>query len=117
MRQAAKKLNKANMLRATEQAKRRVKEWIELAEEASKDTRKALRLEICECKACFYSSRIGGNVITTRACAICGRDRTYESSATDVLCLGCATENKLCAHCGGDLEMRVRRKDWPGEGR
>ena len=113
MRQSTKKLNKANMLDATASAKRRVKEWIDLAEEVSKDTRKALRLERCECKACFYSSRVGGNAITIRACAICGIDQVYGSSCTDVLCLGCATDHLLCNHCGGDLEMRVRRKDWP----
>lgn len=101
------------MIGATERAKARVKGWADLAEEVASDARKAERLKRHECKACFYSSRIGGAAMTTRSCMSCGSDEMYGSTATDVLCMVCATKHELCRHCGGDLEMRTRRKDWP----
>ena len=77
------------------------------------DARKNERLKRHECKACFYASRIGGAAMTTRPCMSCGSEEMYGSTATDVLCMDCATKHGLCKHCGGDLEMRTRRKDWP----
>ena len=106
-------MNRGNMIGATERAKARVKSWMELADDVIEDTKKADRLKRHECKACFYSSRIGGAAMTTRPCMSCGSDEMYGSTATDVLCLVCATKHELCRHCGGDLEMRTRRKDWP----
>ena len=106
-------MNKGNMIGATERAKARVKSWAELAAEVESDARKADRLKRHECKACFYASRIGGAAMTTRPCMSCGSEEMYGSTNTDVLCMGCATTHGLCKHCGGDLEMRARRKDWP----
>lgn len=83
------------------------------AEEVTNDARKNERLKRHECKACFYASRIGGAAMTTRPCMSCGSEEMYGSTATDVLCMDCATKHGLCKHCGGDLEMRTRRKDWP----
>ena len=106
-------MNKGNMIGATERAKARVKDWCDLAEEVTNDARKNERLKRHECKACFYASRIGGAAMTTRPCMSCGSEEMYGSTATDVLCMDCATKHGLCKHCGGDLEMRTRRKDWP----
>ena len=106
-------MNKGNMIGATEQAKARVKGWTDLAEVVASDARKIKRLKRHECKACFYSSRMGGAAMTTRPCMSCGSDEMYGSTATDVLCMECAAKHELCKHCGGDLEMRTRRKDWP----
>ena len=106
-------MNKGNMIGATERAKARVKSWADLAAEVESDARKADRLKRHECKACFYASRMGGAAMTTRPCMSCGSEEMYGSTNTDVLCMGCATTHGLCKHCGGDLEMRARRKDWP----
>ena len=113
MKQRPIAMNKGNMIGATGRAKARVRSWMELADDVIKDTKKADRLKHHECKACFYSSRIGGAAMTTRPCMSCGSDEMYGSTATDVLCIACATKHELCRHCGGDLEMRTRRKDWP----
>ena len=113
MRQRAKKLNTGNMISDTYRAKDYYNSWIELANKATSDTDKAERLKRHECKACFYGGRIGGATITTRPCMCCGKEEHYGSTNTDVLCLDCAKKHKLCKHCGGDIEMRIRRKDWP----
>jgi|SRR5699024_7370495 len=113
MEQKPKKMDIVNMIRATEDAKARVKGWLDLAEQVASDTRKAERLSRQECKGCFYASRFGGAAITRRACMSCGEDQMYGSTATDVLCIECAKQHDLCAHCGGDIKMRVRRKQWP----
>lgn len=107
-------MNKANMVAATERAKRHVQRQLDLAKEVAEDTRKEERLKAQLCKSCFYSARIGGAAMTTRPCMCCGDDEMYSSTATDVLCLDCARTHGLCKHCGGDLEMRVGRRNWPG---
>ena len=106
-------MNKGNMIAATYRAKDRVNDWIELVEKVTNDTDKAKRLERNWCKACHYSSHLGGCAMTTRPCMNCEKDVGYGSTNTDVLCLDCAKQLKLCKHCGGDLEMRIRRKEWP----
>ena len=113
MEQKPATMNKGNMIGATERAKARVKSWIDLAEEVEIDARKDDRLKHHECKACFYASRIGGAAMTKRKCMSCGSEEMYGTTATDVLCMACATKHGLCKHCGGDLEMRTGRNDWP----
>ncbi len=106
-------MNKGNMIGATERAKAHAGEWIRHAEEVTNDARKQERLSSHECKACFYSSRIGGAAMTSRPCMSCGSVEMYGSTNTDVLCRSCATQHELCKHCGGDLEIRTRRKECP----
>ena len=113
MEQRPKAMNKGNMIGATERAQRRVKAWLDYAAEVSVDARNADRLKRLECKACFYASRIGGAAITVRPCMSCGSREHYGSTNTDVLCSKCANAGDLCKHCGGDREMRARRKTWP----
>ena len=103
------------MISATELAAQRVKARLELAEEIKADARKPDRLKRHFCKSCFYSSMVGGAAMTNRPCMSCGIDQMYGSTNTDVLCMACASKNSLCKHCGGDLEMRVRRKVWPDD--
>ena len=106
-------MSKSLMVRETERSKSRVESWIKLAEEVSSDAKHDLRVKKCECKACFYASRVGGAAMTERACMCCGAVTLYGSTATDVLCQECAEKHSLCKHCGGDLELRIRRKNWP----
>lgn len=113
MEQRPQAMNKGNMIAATERAQQRVKAWIDHAATVRADARKAERLAALECKACFYSDRIGGQTITTRPCMSCGSREVYGSTNTDVLCSLCAAAGDLCKHCGGDREMRARRKAWP----
>ncbi len=113
MEMKAQKMNVCNMVYATERAKSRIKSIIERYEHVIKDPKKAERIVACECVSCFYSDGIGGAAITNRPCMSCGVNQLYGSTYTDVLCLDCANTHSLCKHCGGDLEMRVRRKEWP----
>lgn len=113
MEQRPQAMSKSHMIGATERAKQRVKSWLDLAAEVQADARKTARLAALECKACFYASRIGGAAMTCRACMSCGSREVYGSTNTDVLCAPCATAGDLCKHCGGDRELRSRRKTWP----
>ncbi|WP_298705894.1 hypothetical protein [uncultured Variovorax sp.] len=96
---------------ATRRACERVKKIAELACAVGGDTLREERMKKYECKACFYPGRIhgrmGGAAMTTQPCACCGAPQTYGSTATDLLCMGCAKEHSLCKHCGGDQEMRI----------
>lgn len=113
MEQRPQAMNKGNMIGATERAQRRVKGWLDHAADVMADARRPERLAALECKACFYAGRIGGAAMTYRPCMSCGARTLYGSTNTDVLCAPCATDGDLCKHCGGDREMRARRKAWP----
>lgn len=106
-------MSKAKMIGATERAQQRVQAWYDHAAEVKADARKEERLAALECKACFYSGRLGGAAMTYQSCMCCGSRELYSSTATDVLCAQCATAGNLCKHCGGDREMRTRRRVWP----
>ena len=106
-------MNKGNLISNTEFSKRRLINTLEHAKELKEDPRKKERMQANECKVCFYGSRIGGASMTNRECMSCGKDELYASTATDVLCMDCAKKHKLCKHCGADIELRVRRKEWP----
>ena len=113
MEMKAQKMNVCNMVYATERAKRNVNAILERAEELKNDPQKTKRVVANECISCFYSSGIGGSAMTNRPCMSCGLNELYGSTYTDVLCLNCAKTHGLCKHCGGDINMKVRRKEWP----
>ena len=108
-------MSPAVMIAATERARGYERSVLKRAEEMKTDPRKVERLKRCECRACYYlnGSRIGGAAMTDRPCMCCGKVQHYSSTATDVLCMSCAEKHKLCKRCGGDVEMKVRRKGWP----
>lgn len=104
----------ANMVSRSASARRRVAEYLRVAEAMLNDSDSLNRIKAQNCVSCYYSAgRIGGSAITTRPCMCCGLTETYASTSTDALCLVCADLNHLCKHCGGDLDMREDRKDWP----
>lgn len=106
-------MNKGNMIGWTERSRAFVRDQLERAKRLTEDTFKKERLAEQNCKCCFYGSRIGGAAMTTQPCMCCHKPVMYGSTATDALCMDCARENELCKRCGGDIELRTRRKDWP----
>ncbi len=75
------------------------------------DPKKDQRLAKHQCKACFYLvGKLGGAMMTTQPCAICGEDQMYGSTCTDKLCKPCGEKHELCVFCGGDIKLRPERK-------
>ncbi len=75
------------------------------------DQHKDSRHQRNECPVCYYyGTRIGGSVITEVECALCGEPMVFGNTCTDKLCDVCARTNKLCKHCGGDIDVKHRRK-------
>lgn len=108
------RFDKYSMVNASSLAKYYVEEALRRADNIRLDSDMVERLSLQECKACFYvMGRIGGAAVTTQPCACCGVNQSYGSTCTDALCLNCAKEYSLCKHCGGDLDMRERRRSWP----
>lgn len=106
-------MNITEMLWATGRSKRKVDSVIKMAIDMQKDRRKKERIKKYECKGCFYYPRIGGSAMTEGNCALCDSHQLHSSTNTDVLCLDCAKKNKLCRHCGGDIDLRTKRRKWP----
>lgn len=75
------------------------------------DPEKKKRIEKQECSYCYYmKQKVGGAAVTFLQCGLCENQLTSGSICVDVLCLDCAKEQRLCKHCGGDIEMKHRRK-------
>lgn len=113
MDRPAPKFDRMLLLNATCRANRRVEDALELARKLQEDPDRKARLAAQRCKSCFYFRSMGGSSCTTQPCACCAKPEGYGSTNTDVFCLACAKEHDLCKHCGGDLEMRERRRKWP----
>lgn len=111
MRQPAKVLTPATAVLASAKAKAVGRDYVRMAERFNSDSDKQARKSRHQCKTCWYIlGKVGGAAMTVRPCACCAEEQTYGSTCTDVLCLKCAKEHELCAHCGGDIDMRERRK-------
>jgi hypothetical protein len=117
MNQSKKHIDATAIYRETENAKYYASDIITRANQLANDPDKVKRLEKNECPSCFYvhSGRMGGAACTTRPCGICEKDMRFGSTCTDVICADCAKTNGLCKHCGGDIEMKHRRKKRPFE--
>ena len=113
MKRPAKKMDVYTMVSASERALSYVNEILNTAKEIDRDEKKDERLAKQECKACFYMQRLGGAAMTSQPCMSCHEDQMYSSTSTDALCKPCAKSAELCKHCGGDINMRTRRKVWP----
>lgn len=99
---------------STSMGKQHLKEMEQRLFQVRHDTQKAQRLKYHVCKHCYYVvNRIGGAAITTKPCRICDTPQTYSSTFTDTLCMDCAKHNGLCKQCGGDIDMKIRRKPYP----
>jgi hypothetical protein len=107
------RIDRSYMTHKSSMAAARVADAMKLARDLEADAEKQRRLKALECKACFYFSRIGGAAITEQPCAACAKPQVYANTNTDILCRECASEHKLCKHCGGDIDMRERRRLWP----
>lgn len=103
----------SNLQSWTYRTKERMDGLIDLAHKLETDPERDQRLRECLCRMCYYGSRLGGAAIKSEPCMCCGAVQTYGSTNTDALRLTCAQETELCKHCGGDRELRVKRRKWP----
>jgi len=105
-------MSASNMESWTRASKDRMQRAIDFADRLRTDPEHHNRVQAGLCRMCYYGSHIGGQAITTEPCMCCGKEQTYSSTATDILCRDCAKETGLCKRCGGDREGKIRRK-WP----
>lgn len=113
MRQKPMIMSPSNIVMATTMANNRIKSTLKLAERLQTDPEKSKRLEDQLCLSCYYYNAIAGQAFTNRECGLCGEDQLYGNTNTDALCKTCAKEHQLCKHCGGDLELRDKRRKFP----
>jgi hypothetical protein len=66
------------------------------------------RLAASECVVCYGVGRVGGAALTSRPCGICNKTLHSGNTCVDVLCVECATKNKLCKQCGADIDLKRR---------
>lgn len=104
---------------ATFRSKKLIERQLKIAKNIIDDPKKEARLKSCKCLSCFYvlDSRIGGRVMTTKPCGICEIIMQFPSTITNHLCTDCASENNLCASCGGQLdinisEINIKKNSW-----
>lgn len=113
MERRAANFERSQLLQRTRSAHRRVEGALAMAARLTDDPDKTARLARQYCKPCHYEERLAGQAITKQPCASCGTPQTYSRTLTDDLCLQCAMKHELCKRCGGDIEIRTDRTDWP----
>jgi len=96
--------------RTTDNAKAAVEHYVDRALELRFDPRKSERLPKQECVVCFYTSRVAGAACSQRPCALCGIKLYSGSTHVHTLCIPCAKLNSLCCDCGGDIDLKLRRR-------
>ncbi len=100
-------LDLCEVLRATDYAIAK----IEYARRAIDDDERVLRRYKQQCRVCYYlTGRQGHTSTTTVCCGLCEKEMRFCGSCVDRLCEECAAAHRLCVHCGGDIELKIRRK-------
>lgn len=74
------------------------------------DPERDKRLSESRCVVCFYERFAAHATACSRQCGLCDEKLSVGNSRVPVLCVACATKNGLCAMCGGDMELKHRRK-------
>jgi hypothetical protein len=112
MKAPTRRIDRVSIERATHIAKDMTQSYIEKVEALQADVGKKDRQEECKCKACFYfhKVRIGGAAMTSINCGICETEMMFGSTAVEPICKCCAKKNELCVQCGGDIDMKNKRK-------
>lgn len=91
-------------------ASRWVRGQIELAKHLEADDEREERLKQQKCKFCYYRSGLAGQAFTNWQCGLCDYEGQNANTDVPALCIVCAEAHGLCVKCGGDLEMKQRRK-------
>jgi hypothetical protein len=104
-----------NITFQTSMSRRHAEELVEAVRGYEADDKKEERFAAVECKRCFYlyRGRVGGCAMTRWSCGVCGKKSMHGSTAVPCICKDCGTKHKLCTYCGGDLDMRERRRKFP----
>lgn len=87
-------------------------EVMERAFQLSADPSKVYRLQIQECRFCYYSSKVGGAAMTEATCKNCEKIMSFGSTCTDKLCKECAQKLKVCRHCMADIDLKIKKNGW-----
>lgn len=107
------KIDRASIERTTNEVASYVRALIERAEAIKDDAERHHRWDVSECVYCYgpYGADRQGSTCTVRMeCGLCDKIVAFATSNFDLLCVECARKNGLCKHCGGDVDLKVRRK-------
>lgn len=115
MRMPYRALEAHDMQYKTADAKLYAEQRLQEVSDFESDARKAERERAGECRACYYlnGARWGGASMTAWSCGLCGDNNIHGSTNTPRVCKECSDKHIICAQCGGDREMRERRRKWP----
>lgn len=104
--------NRANYVSRTDYARQVIDSAEQRVAAVRSDADRSERRQAALCQCCYYfnSSRIGAAACTTSLCGSCERELHFGNTCIDVLCVDCAKDRGCCKHCGGDLNMKFRRK-------
>jgi hypothetical protein len=109
------KTDMCSIERATNQAKYHADGVIKRARDFEQDEDKKARLKLGLCRTCYYinTGMFAGAAMTDAECGICKSIMHFGSTSVDAICKSCSEDNGICKKCGGDIELKVRRKPYP----
>lgn len=103
-------MDKADINFETTMRKNWVNDTIAMADSYKKDSNRKQRLDENLCIYCYTNSGgMSGQAFTDRDCNSCGITMSFSDTNTDELCPTCAKDNKLCKHCGSDIDLKKRK--------
>ena len=104
-------IDKTSILRQTEKNLYFIERMKERILKFDTDSENETRYDKQVCKFCYYlGSRAGGAACSSRPCAMCETTLHSGNTCVDILCKGCAIVNKLCTCCGGDIDLKPKRR-------
>jgi len=111
MKARKEKVTIASIAMKNKVASSQVKHLLLSAEKILSDPDRTERNKKNLCKCCYYINnvRMGGASFTQKDCGLCDKEMVFSSTATDVICPSCASDNYLCKQCGADLEYKNRK--------
>ena len=102
-------MNQSVINSETQDNKIRIKSTMERAVKLIQDPNKVERVKEQECQWCYYNPRMAGQGMTQGKCFECGKDLLFSSTDKDKYCPECAKTNRVCKHCGCDINTKERR--------
>lgn len=87
----------------------------ELADKLASDPDRPARMQKGCCTWCYYRpGPMVCNAVTKKPCDICDTPMQFGNSNVDAVCENCSKEHGICRQCGGDLNLKIRRKPFRG---
>lgn len=88
----------------------KAKEALAFALRLQNDPDRKNRIDQSMCHCCFYQrGMLSGQMLTERQCSFCDAVVRSGNTSCGMICVPCAKQRGLCAKCGADITLKIRK--------